>query len=141
MTVGYLIKENSKDAEKIYYDFDDIENGNKLYREQVHPPRPPHRLFWTGSTNNLKWFEVEPPKPISFWDTGLGKLLKFGVIGSFVSIIHFFIYIATLLLIGVVISWRDPEFSQGGGIVLVLFSFPFYITSVPYFVHLVFSYI
>lgn len=114
MTVGYLIKENIKDAEKIYYDYDDIENGNKLYGEQFQ-------------SNIFKWYEVEPPKPISFWDTNLGILLKFVVIHLIVLIIHLFIYIATLQLIGVVLSWEDPEFRKGGGILLVLFSFPFYI--------------
>jgi len=131
MTVGYLIKENGEDAEKIYYDFDDIENGNKLYRDQ----------FWTGTTNNLKWYEVEPPKPISFWDTDLVKLLKYTIICYSAMIIHLYLYIATLHVILTVISWSDQEFRRGGGTVLVWLSLPFYIMSVPYFINLVISYI
>lgn len=131
MTVGYLIKENSEDAEKIYYDFDDIENANKLYRDQ----------FWTGTTNKLKWYEVEPPKPIGWHEAFeasrkdrseiLGEILRLLII----LVISFFISFGIVRLISEIICWSDPEFRRGGGIIIVILYFPLF-WMIPYLVSL-----
>jgi len=150
MTVGYLIKENSEDADKIYYDFDDIENGNKLYREQFPPPLPSHRLIWTGTTNNLKWYEVEPPKPpkpigwheafeASRKDRSEISILHLRVILCVILrlliklVISYIIWFGIVILTIEIICWSDPEFRRGGGIIVVIIYIPLF-WMIPYLV-------
>ena len=116
MPCGYLIKENSKDAEKIYYDFDDIETGNKLYREQFHPPKP---RGWREILRE-QWREILRD-----------EILRLVII----IVISVFIWFGMVILIGELLSWSDPEFRRGGGIIVVMYCFPF-LWMVPYLVSL-----